>query len=93
MANGVCEDRFAVSTVMISTSTLVAVQMRYVKRLPILVAVSFFIFYGFIDGAHLIFIVLLGLCTDWMIEGLFWGASLRKVPTGAWVPLMLGLIM
>ena len=27
------------------------------------------------------------------VEGLFWGASLRKVPTGAWVPLMIGCIL
>jgi len=65
---------FAVATVMISTSTLIAVQMRYVKGLPIIVALAFFVFYGFIDG-------------------LFWGASLRKVPQGAWVPLMLGGLM
>jgi KUP system potassium uptake protein len=26
-------------------------------------------------------------------DGLFWGASLRKVPTGAWVPLMIGCIL
>lgn len=62
---------FAVATVMISTATLIAIQIRYVKRLPIIVALAFFVFYGFIDG-------------------LFWGASLKKVPQGAWVPLMLG---
>ncbi|KAF9808492.1 hypothetical protein IEO21_07871 [Rhodonia placenta] len=27
------------------------------------------------------------------LDGLFWGASLRKVPDGAWVPLMMGLIL
>jgi KUP system potassium uptake protein len=26
-------------------------------------------------------------------DGLFWGAALKKVPHGAWVPLMIGLIM
>ena len=25
--------------------------------------------------------------------GLFWGAALRKVPEGAWVPLMMGVIL
>lgn len=25
--------------------------------------------------------------------GLFWGAALKKVPQGAWVPLMIGIIM
>ncbi|KAJ7600944.1 potassium transporter [Mycena floridula] len=27
------------------------------------------------------------------VDGLFWGASLKKVPTGAWVPLMLGTLL
>ncbi|KAI9460347.1 potassium transporter [Russula earlei] len=27
------------------------------------------------------------------LDGLFWGASLKKVPQGAWVPLMIGLIL
>ncbi|KAJ7029293.1 potassium transporter [Mycena alexandri] len=26
-------------------------------------------------------------------DGLFWGASLKKVPLGAWVPLMIGIIL
>lgn len=25
--------------------------------------------------------------------GLFWGAALRKIPHGAWVPLMIGVIL
>lgn len=25
--------------------------------------------------------------------GLFWGASLKKVPKGAWVPLVIGVVM
>jgi KUP system potassium uptake protein len=65
---------FAVATVMIATSSLVAIQMRYVKGLPIIVALAFFVFYGFIDG-------------------LFWGASLKKIPHGAWVPLMIGGVL
>jgi len=65
---------FAVSTVMFSTSVLISVQIRQVKHLPIIVAIAFFIFYGFIDG-------------------LFWGASLRKIPRGAWVPLLLGCLL
>lgn len=43
--------RFAVATVMFSTTTLIAVQMVYVKHWPIIIAVAFFLFYGFIDGA------------------------------------------
>lgn len=42
---------FAVATVMFSTTTLIAVQMFYVKHWPVLIAVAFFLFYGFIDGA------------------------------------------
>jgi len=46
-----CSVRFAVATVMFSTTTLIAVQMFYVKHWPVLVALAFFLFYGFIDGA------------------------------------------
>lgn len=65
---------FAVATVMIVTTSLIAFQIPYVKQLPWLLGVTFFIFFGFLDG-------------------LFWGASLRKVPEGAWFPLSLGCIM
>lgn len=41
---------FAVATVMFSTTTLIAVQMIYVKHWPVVVAVGFFLLYGFIDG-------------------------------------------
>jgi len=44
---------FAVATVMFSTTTLIAVQMIYVKHWPIVVAVAFFLFYGFIDGVFI----------------------------------------
>lgn len=27
------------------------------------------------------------------LDGLFWGAALKKIPHGAWVPLMIGLIL
>ncbi|KAJ7288009.1 potassium transporter [Mycena rebaudengoi] len=65
---------FAVATVMLSTTLLLAVQMRFVKQWPVVVAVNFFIVWGFVDG-------------------LFWGASLKKVPLGAWVPLMIGVVL
>ncbi|KAG8750690.1 hypothetical protein FRC12_012763 [Ceratobasidium sp. 428] len=65
---------FAVATVMIVTTSLLAIQIAFVKRLPAILGVAFFIFFGFIDG-------------------LFWGASLRKVPHGAWVPLMIGSVL
>ncbi|KAI0061789.1 potassium transporter [Artomyces pyxidatus] len=65
---------FAVATVMFSTTVLIAFQMRYIKHLPVIVALAFFLFFGFLDG-------------------LFWGAALKKVPDGAWVPLMIGLVL
>ncbi|TFK27651.1 potassium transporter [Coprinopsis marcescibilis] len=65
---------FAVATVMLSTTGLLAIQMFYVKKWPIIVGAVFFLFFGFIDGA-------------------FWGASAKKVPHGAWVPLMLGIVL
>ncbi|KAF9077481.1 potassium transporter [Rhodocollybia butyracea] len=65
---------FAVATVMFSTSVLLAVQMRYVKRWPLIISIGYFLVFGFFDG-------------------LFWGASLKKVPKGAWVPLMIGVIL
>lgn len=65
---------FAVATVMLSTTGLLAIQMRYVKKWNIVVPITFFSFFGFIDAC-------------------FWGASLKKVPHGAWVPLMLGVIL
>lgn len=65
---------FAVATVMLSTTALVAVQMRWVKRFNPFVALAFFLAFGFFDG-------------------LFWGASLKKVPQGAWVSLMIGVVL
>ncbi|KAJ7643910.1 potassium transporter [Roridomyces roridus] len=65
---------FAVATVMFSTTVLLSVHMRWVKRWPAGVALAYFILWGFFDG-------------------LFWGASLKKVPLGAWVPLMVGVIL
>lgn len=29
-------------------------------------------------------------CVFVFFDGLFWGASLKKIPHGAWVPLMIG---
>lgn len=31
-------------------------------------------------------------CAD-VFLGLFWGASLKKIPHGAWVPLMIGILL
>jgi KUP system potassium uptake protein len=65
---------FAVATVMFSTSVLIAIQIRYVKHLPAILSVSYFLIFGFFDG-------------------LFWGAALKKVPQGAWVPLVIGIVL
>ncbi|KAG6902524.1 hypothetical protein C0995_015342 [Termitomyces sp. Mi166 len=66
---------FAVTTVMFSTTILIAIQIYYVKQRPLVLALCYFIGFGFLDG------------------GLFWVASYKKVPHGAWVPLMMGLIL
>jgi KUP system potassium uptake protein len=65
---------FAVATVMFATTVLIALQMRYVKQLPIICSILFLGFFGFLDG-------------------LFWGASVKKIPHGAWVPLMIGILL
>ncbi|KAI9452350.1 potassium transporter [Lactarius psammicola] len=62
---------FAVATVMFTTTVLIALQMRYVKHLPIIVSIHVFGFLWFLG------------CTD-VLLGLFWGASLKKIPHGAW---------
>ena len=67
-------DRFAVTTVFISTTVLLTLQIRFIRRNNIFITMAFFFFFGFID------------C-------LFWGASLKKVPSGAWVPLMIGTLL
>jgi KUP system potassium uptake protein len=59
---------------MLCTTLLVAIQMHYVKKRPVIVGFGFLLVFGFFDG-------------------LFWGASLRKVPHGAWVPLMIGMVL
>ena len=66
--------RFAVSTVMIVTSTFIAIHIYITKGLPIYVSIAFFLFFGFFDG-------------------LFFGAALKKIPHGAWVPLTIGCIL
>ena len=41
---------FAVATVMITTSVLIMLQMRYVKHLPWIIGILYFSVFGFIDG-------------------------------------------
>ena len=41
---------FAVATVMLSTSGLLAIQMFFVKKWPIIVPILFFLVWGFLDG-------------------------------------------
>lgn len=65
---------FSVATVMFATTILISIQIVYVKRKPVMLALAFFFGFGFLDG-------------------LFWGAALKKVPEGAWVSLMIGLVL
>lgn len=59
---------------MFVTTTLIAIQIPYVKHLPWVVGVAWFLLFGFIDG-------------------LFYGAALRKVPRGAWITLLVGCVL
>jgi len=65
--------RFAVATVMIVTTTLITIQIPYVKGYSWFLAAAWMLSFGFVDT-------------------LLWGASLKKVPLGAWVPLLVGVI-
>ena len=77
---------------MISTTVLIAVQMRYVKHLPWIVPIVFFTIWGFVDGAcHSPPSPSFSGADD--AAALFWGASFKKVPEGAWVPLMFGVVL
>ena len=67
-------DRFAVATVMFTTTVLVSFQIKLVKRKPLWLALAFFVPFSFFDG-------------------IYWAAALKKVPEGAWVPLMIGCIL
>jgi len=42
--------RFSVSTVFIVTSSLIAIQIFYVKGKPIFLSLAFFALFGFVDG-------------------------------------------
>lgn len=59
---------------MLCTTTLLTLQIPFVKNLPWALALAFFVFFAFVDG-------------------LFFGASLRKVPHGAWFPLGIGCLL
>ena len=56
---------FCVATVMFSTSILIAVQIRYVKHLPIIIGLSYFIVFGFFDGVFLFDKGLIVGCNLW----------------------------
>lgn len=82
---------FSVATVMFSTSILLAVSMYYVKYWHWTISVMFVVVFGFFDGN----IPFLKMCVraNPDLTGLLWGAALRKIPEGAWVPLMIGIIL
>ena len=81
---------------MLTTTLLISFQFKYVKGLPLVCGVLFFLTFGFFDGkSHRSPIVStftkMALMSIWL--GLFWGASVKKIPEGAWVPLMIGIIL
>lgn len=43
-------DRFAVATVMLTTTFLIALQFKYVKGWPAVLGIVFFFIFGFFDG-------------------------------------------
>ncbi|GAA5833011.1 hypothetical protein JCM3766R1_000398 [Sporobolomyces carnicolor] len=65
---------FSVASVMIITTIMLSVAVVQLKHLHFLLAIAFFLFFGFFD------------C-------LFWGATLKKVPHGAWFTLTLGIVL
>lgn len=76
---------------MITTTFLIALQFKYVKGLPALLGVAFFLFFGFFDGEKAFYTLWKPSSVN--CAGLFWGAAVRKIPEGAWVPLMIGCIL
>lgn len=77
---------------MFTTTVMIAVQMKFVKHLHVAVAVAFFVVFGFLDGM-LIFFALAAVIAHSTLPALFWGAALAKVPEGAWVSLLIGVIL
>lgn len=86
--------RFAVATVMLTTTLLISLQFKYVKGLPLALGIAFFFVFGFFDGKFA-FHSILNVSSQLRLlsSGLFWGAAVKKIPEGAWVPLMIGLIL
>lgn len=68
---------------MFSTTTIIAIQIIYVKRWSVIVAIAFFLFFGFFDGE--INPTSLALVPHTFL-GLFWVASLKKIPQVCHVP-------
>lgn len=77
---------------MFTTTVMIAVQMKFVKHLHVAVAVAFFLVFGFLDGM-LLFLRTHSCHRLQYMTGLFWGAALAKVPEGAWVSLLIGVIL
>ena len=62
---------------MFSTTTLVAMQMFYVKHWSAIAAIAFLLFFGFLDGeVHYPYL----LSITHRLLGLFWGAAVQKIP-------------
>jgi len=95
---------FSVATVFFVTDTFLFLSIPFVKDLAWIFAISYFVFYAFIDGEYSTSVVSpslfrpffssrTSLSSLFVVAGLFWGASLKKVPEGAWFPLGLGVIL
>lgn len=83
---------FSVATVFFVTTVFITIHIVQVKKLPFVVGLGYFIVWGFIDGSSLLWGSGLPRCSCSRVAA-FWGACLKKVPHGAWVPLMLGGIL
>ena len=82
---------FAMVTVMCMTTVLIAMQIHYIKHLPLIVSILFFWLLWFLlwwaKSLQSSFVH-----AD-ILTGLFWGTLLKKIPQGAWVPLTIGLVL
>lgn len=80
---------------MLCTTLLLTLQIPFVKNVPWPIAIAFFLFFGFIDGQWWEESVP-AVTQSLMIipnQGAFFGATLRKVPHGAWFPLGIGCLL
>ena len=82
--------RFSVATVMFSTTILIAVQMKFVKHLHVLVALGFFLFFGFLDGKGAFYPSTIGAHFCW--QGCSGAPRSRRYPRARMSRSSLGLL-